>query len=111
MRATIYFTTKILRVPKYYAMKPLQLLLVRTVLAVILALVSAIVLADSIRLAVTTSTYNSGLSDRLLSHYARVSNTQVQVISVGTGKALKMGENGDVDLVMTHAPQCGGLFY
>ena len=66
--------------------------------------------ADSIRLAVTTSTYNSGLSDNLLSHYARVSNTQVQVISVGTGKALKMGENGDVDLVMTHAPSAEARF-
>ena len=85
-------------------MKFLQLLLVRTVVAATLSLVSVIVLADSIRLAVTTSTYNSGLSDRLLSHYAMVSNTQVHVISVGTGKALKMGENGDVDLVMTHAP-------
>ena len=91
-------------------MKSLQLLLVRTVLAAVLALVSVIGLADSIRLAVTTSTYNSGLSDYLLSHYARVSNTQVQVISVGTGKALKMGENGDVDLVMTHAPSAEARF-
>ena len=91
-------------------MKSLQLLLVRTVLAAVLALVSVIGLADSIRLAVTTSTYNSGLSDNLLSHYARVSNTQVQVISVGTGKALKMGENGDVDLVMTHAPSAEARF-
>ena len=91
-------------------MKSLQLLLVRTVLAAVLALVSVIGLADSIRLAVTTSTYNSGLSDNLLSHYARVSNTQVQVISVGTGKALKMGKNGDVDLLMTHAPQAEAYF-
>ena len=91
-------------------MKSLQLLLVRTVLAAVLALVSVIGWADSIRLAVTTSTYNSGLSDNLLSHYARVSNTQVQVISVGTGKALKMGENGDVDLVMTHAPGAEARF-
>jgi tungstate transport system substrate-binding protein len=91
-------------------MKFLQLLLVRTVVAATLSLVSVIVLADSIRLAVTTSTYNSGLSDRLLSHYAMVSNTQVHVISVGTGKALKMGENGDVDLVMTHAPSAEAHF-
>ena len=81
----------------------LQLLLRRAVLATVLTLLSGIVLADSIRLATTTSTYNSGLLDYLLSHYAKVSDTEVQVVSVGTGKALKMGENGDVDLVMTHA--------
>ena len=91
-------------------MKPPQLMIIRTILAIVLAPLSAIVLADSIRLAVTTSTYNSGLLDRLLSHYARVSNTQVQVISVGTGKALKMGKNGDVDLLMTHAPQAEAYF-
>jgi len=88
----------------------LQLLLRRAVLATVLTLVSGIVLADSIRLATTTSTYNSGLLDYLLSHYAKVSDTEVQVVSVGTGKALKMGENGDVDLVMTHAPAAEAHF-
>ena len=91
-------------------MKSLQLLLVRTVLASALALVSVIGLADSIRFAATTSTYNSALLDYLLIHYAKVSDTEVQVISVGTGKALKMGENGDVDLVMTHAPGAEARF-
>jgi tungstate transport system substrate-binding protein len=60
--------------------------------------------ADSIRLATTTSTYNSGLLDHLLSHFRQVSETEIQVLAVGTGKALRLGENGDVDLVMTHAP-------
>jgi tungstate transport system substrate-binding protein len=85
-------------------MRYIQLLLKRGALATALVLLSGLVLADSIRLATTTSTYNSGLMGYLLSHYAKVSNTEVQVISVGTGKALKMAENGDVDLVMTHAP-------
>lgn len=35
---------------------------------------------------------------------------KVDVIAAGTGKALKMGENGDVDLVMTHAPKAEGTF-
>jgi len=95
-------------------MNYLPLLLIRFVLAtvmiIVLALVSGRALADSIRLATTTSTYNSGLLDYLLSHYAKVSDTEVQVIAVGTGKALKMGENGDVDLVMTHAPNAEALF-
>ncbi|MDC9720432.1 MAG: substrate-binding domain-containing protein [Gammaproteobacteria bacterium] len=73
-------------------------------------MMSCTVFADSIRLATTTSTYNSGLMEYLLGHYAQVSDTEVQVISVGTGKALKMAENGDVDLVMTHAPAAEARF-
>ncbi len=34
----------------------------------------------------------------------------MDIIAAGTGKALKMGENGDVDLVMTHAPKAEGVF-
>ena len=92
-------------------MRYIQLLLKRGALATALVLLSGLVLADSIRLATTTSTYNSGLMGYLLSHYAKVSNTEVQVISVGTGKALKMAENGDVDF--GHDPRtCGrGTFY
>ncbi len=57
-----------------------------------------------VRLATTTSTYNSGLLDALLPSFETKHNLKVQVIAVGTGKALRMGEAGDVDLVMTHAP-------
>lgn len=57
-----------------------------------------------IRLATTTSTYNSGLLDALLPVFEKKHNAKVQVIAVGTGKALRMGEAGDVDVVMTHAP-------
>ncbi|KAA0875077.1 substrate-binding domain-containing protein [Nitrincola tapanii] len=58
-----------------------------------------------LRLATTTSTYNSGLLDYLLPHFEQASGIQVQVISVGTGAALRLGQDGDVDLVMTHAPE------
>lgn len=85
-------------------MKYFHLRLTRTVLAMGFIFLSGISWADSIRFATTTSTYNSGLLDYLVLQYEKVSDTQVQVISVGTGKALKMGENGDVDIVMTHAP-------
>ena len=73
-------------------------------------LLSLPVQADSIRLATTTSTYNSGLLDHLLSHFRQVSETDIQVLAVGTGKALRLGENGDVDLVMTHAPAAEAEF-
>ena len=93
-----------------YPMKVLQRVLLPLVWVTLLTFMSTFSLADSIRLATTTSTYNSGLLDYLLIHYAKVSNTELQVISVGTGKALKMGENGDVDLVMTHAPSAEARF-
>lgn len=61
--------------------------------------------ADNIiRLATTTSTYNSGLLDNLLPPYEKAHDVTIQVIAVGTGKALRMGQDGDVDVVMTHAP-------
>lgn len=56
-----------------------------------------------IKLATTTSTENSGLLDYLLPVFTEKTGIKVDVISVGTGKALKLGENGDVDLVLVHA--------
>lgn len=56
-----------------------------------------------IKLATTTSTENSGLLNYLLPVFTEKTGIKVNVISVGTGKALKLGENGDVDLVLVHA--------
>ncbi|MCK5686328.1 substrate-binding domain-containing protein, partial [bacterium] len=56
-----------------------------------------------IRLATTTSTENSGLLDKLIPPFEDLYKIKVDVISVGTGKALKLGRNGDVDLVLVHA--------
>ena len=59
--------------------------------------------ADVIKLATTTSTENSGLLAELLPHFTRETGYKVHVIAVGTGKALRMGVNGDVDVVLVHA--------
>lgn len=56
-----------------------------------------------LRLATTTSTYNSGLLDVLIPPFEKANNCKVDVIAVGTGKALKLGERGDADVVMVHA--------
>lgn len=56
-----------------------------------------------LRLATTTSTDNSGLLKHLLPAFEKSSGYKVQVIAVGTGKALRMGQDGDVDVVMVHA--------
>ena len=56
-----------------------------------------------VMLATTTSTQNSGLLEYLLPSFQAESGLEVRVIAVGTGKALRMGEDGDVDLLMVHA--------
>ncbi|MGZ5100319.1 MAG: substrate-binding domain-containing protein, partial [Usitatibacter sp.] len=58
---------------------------------------------DTLRLATTTSTENSGLLRVILPKFEAASGLKVQVISVGTGKAMKLGENGDVDVVLVHS--------
>ena len=56
-----------------------------------------------IYLATTTSTDNSGLLDTLLPAFEKDHNYKVKVISVGTGKALRLLREGDVDVVLVHA--------
>ncbi len=56
-----------------------------------------------IRLATTTSTEASGLLGVILPLFERDSGIRVRVISVGTGQALKLGERGDVDIVLVHS--------
>jgi tungstate transport system substrate-binding protein len=51
----------------------------------------------------TTSTENSGLLNVLLPPFEKSCGCKVDVIAVGTGKALKLGEQGDVDVVLVHA--------
>lgn len=63
-----------------------------------------------LRLATTTSTENSGLLRDLLPLFEARSGYRVHVIAVGTGKALKLGQNGDVDVVLVHAPAAERAF-
>jgi tungstate transport system substrate-binding protein len=56
-----------------------------------------------LRLATTTSTENSGLLAVLHPPFEEANHCHVAVIPVGTGKALKLGENGDADVVLVHA--------
>jgi len=53
----------------------------------------------ALRLATTTSTENSGLLRFLLPQFEARAGLKVQVIAVGTGRALELGKNGDVDVV------------
>lgn len=56
-------------------------------------------------LATTTSTQDSGLLDVLIPVFETESGYTVQTVAVGTGQALKMGEEGNADVLLVHAPK------
>ena len=58
---------------------------------------------EIVRLATTTSTENSGLLKALLPRFEQDTGYRVHVIAVGTGKALRLAREGNVDAVLVHA--------
>jgi len=56
-----------------------------------------------ITLSTTTSTQDSGLLDYLLPVFTRETGWEVDVIAVGSGAALRMGRDGDADVLLVHA--------
>ncbi len=58
----------------------------------------------NIILATTTSTQDSGLLDVLVPLFEKQTGYKVQTVAVGTGEALKMGEEGNADVLLVHAP-------
>ncbi|ABB31281.1 tungstate ABC transporter, periplasmic tungstate-binding protein, putative [Geobacter metallireducens RCH3] len=76
---------------------------------IILTLVALVVLCgaasaeERLKMSTTTSTQDSGLLKVLLPPFEKKNNCKVDVIAVGTGQALKLGEAGDVDVVFVHA--------
>ena len=55
-----------------------------------------------ITLASTTSTQNSGLYDQILPLFEAQTGIRVNVVAVGTGQALRLGKNGDADVLIVH---------
>jgi tungstate transport system substrate-binding protein len=79
---------------------------VSLLMIIALSLVFAVSWANAetrLRMSTTTSTEASGLLNVLLPPFEKAHNVKVDVIAVGTGKALKLGENGDVDVVFVHS--------
>jgi tungstate transport system substrate-binding protein len=57
---------------------------------------------QSIVVASTTSTEQSGLFSYLLPEFKKASGIDVKVVALGTGQALDMGRRGDADVLFVH---------
>ncbi len=78
--------------------------------ALVLALGTTAAQADTMKMAVTTSFNNSGLSDVLLPAIKEDLDLDVQLLIVGTGQALRLGEAGDVDAILVHSKKAEEAF-
>lgn len=72
------------------------------VLAAAFSLAPAAAQEKFITVASTTSTQNSGLFDSILPVFQKKTGIQVRVVAVGTGQAIKLGQNGDADVLFVH---------
>jgi tungstate transport system substrate-binding protein len=75
------------------------------ILPALLSGISAPAEEGALLLATTTSVRDSGLLDELLPVFRERTGIRVKTIAVGTGAALRMGSEGNVDVLLTHAPE------
>ena len=75
--------------------------MIRMLLA--LMMINTAAQAQTLRLAATTSFNNSGLSDVLLPAIKMDTGIDVQLLVVGTGQAIRLGQAGDVDAILVHS--------
>lgn len=66
------------------------------------ALASLPVAAETIVMASTTSTEQSGLFSHLLPAFKKASGIDIKVVAQGTGQALDTGRRGDADVLFVH---------
>ena len=76
--------------------------LVQQALIATLLIASGQVLAQSITMASTTSTEQSGLFGHLMPAFKKASGLDVKVVALGTGQALDMARRGDADVLFVH---------
>lgn len=83
----------------------------RIILAALASIsLTGMAVADDLKLAVTTSFHNSGLADILLPQIKQDTGIDVQLLVVGTGQAIKLGEAGDVDAILVHSRKAEEAF-
>jgi tungstate transport system substrate-binding protein len=64
----------------------------------------------NLRMSVTTSAENSGLLSVLLPKFEKANDVHVELKPVGTGRALKLAEDGEVDVVLVHSREAEEKF-
>ncbi len=85
---------------RFECFRPLAL--TQCALAAIILVAVASAQAQSIVVASTTSTEQSGLFAYLLPEFKKASGLEVKVVALGTGQALDMGRRGDADVLFVH---------
>jgi tungstate transport system substrate-binding protein len=73
-------------------------------------LLTGAAMAEEMKLAVTTSFHNSGLAEILLPEIKNDLDLDVQLLVVGTGQAIRLGEAGDVDAILVHSQKAEEKF-
>ena len=84
-------------------MKRFLLIMLVVVTAIVRSAIAQEENSGRLILATTTSTYDSGLLDYILPDFEEMYNAEIDVIAVGTGQALALGESGDADVLLVHA--------
>lgn len=94
---------------------------IRSYVTIVITLLMAIALLTSgckskntknrtLVLATTTSVQDTGLLDEILPKFEKQYGVKVKPIAVGSGEALKMGEEGNVDSLLVHSPKDEEVF-
>jgi tungstate transport system substrate-binding protein len=81
-----------------------------TVLILLMALPAMAAGKKVLLMATTTSTDNTGLLDYLAPYFTKATGIELKWTAVGTGKALKLGQNCDVDVLLVHAPPAEKIY-
>ena len=84
----------------------LKLVTLGVLFVLLISLIPSLALAQEpakLILATTTSTADSGLLDNIVPDFEQQYNANVEIIAVGTGQSLKLGEDCNADVVLVHA--------
>ncbi len=87
-----------------------RIVLIGLLACAVLAPLAAQSSGQRLKLATTTSTQDSGLLPILNPPFEKLTGISVDVIAVGSGNALALGKNGDVDVVLVHDPKAEAQF-
>jgi len=85
-------------------------LLATIALIAIISIIATACAPTALRVATTTSLYDTGLWDSLEPIFEQRYGVDLQITAKGTGQALLLGQNGDVDVVTVHDPDAEEMF-